>query len=276
MLLLWPLAAAAQGQPQGQPGGTPPAPAALVPISPTGGGATEPSPPSSPPVVYPGTAPIVATPLPALPDPSTTPGAAGPAAPGTTGAGTPAAAGAAATSPASPAPSASPAPGQAGSAPASAAPTGAGAPSAGTTPAGMTPAGPAGGGQPGSGATGTAPGGQTPANAPAAPADQGTPLPATWVPRGTAVLQILNKETAIAQTLSVAVAHSDKIGPLTITLQACVVRPPDMPADAAAFLRIADGRPNTPDFSGWILKNEPFLSMFQDPIYDIRVMGCRT
>ncbi|HVB66261.1 MAG TPA: DUF2155 domain-containing protein [Acetobacteraceae bacterium] len=96
------------------------------------------------------------------------------------------------------------------------------------------------------------------------------------MPRSTAVLQVLNKETAAARTLTVAVGQSATIGPLIITVRACVVRPPTMPGDAAAFLGIADHAQDDPGFQGWTLKNEPFLSMYQNPLYDVRVVGCRT
>ena len=29
-------------------------------------------------------------------------------------------------------------------------------------------------------------------------------------------------------------------------------------------------------FRGWMLANNPSLSMLQHPIYDVRVVGCRT
>ena len=231
LLLLWPLAAAAQGTPQGTTvgGGA----------GPTGGG--------GPAVVYPGAAPIIATPLPPLA--GTPPGAAAPSAP-------------AASAPAAPPPPSA-------------------APSLAAPPSGASPqAGSAAGGAPGSapGAPAAAVPGPAGAAPPAAgaPADTGSPLPATWLPRGIAVLRVLNKQTALTHTLTVVVGASARIGPLTITVQACVVRPPDMPGDAAAFLAIADGTPGVTAYQGWILKNEPFLSMFQNPLYDVQVTGCRT
>ncbi len=96
------------------------------------------------------------------------------------------------------------------------------------------------------------------------------------MPRPTAVLQVLNKETAAVRTLTVAVGQSAQVGPLTVTVRACVVRPPTMPGDAAAFLGIADHAQGDPGFKGWTLKNEPFLSMYQNPLYDVRVVGCST
>ena len=53
-----------------------------------------------------------------------------------------------------------------------------------------------------------------------------------------------------------------------------MIRPPDMPQDAAAFLTIIDSHPDEPGFKGWMLKSDPSLSMLEHPLYDIRVEGC--
>ena len=51
-------------------------------------------------------------------------------------------------------------------------------------------------------------------------------------------------------------------------------RPTDQPADAAAFLSVTDSHPDSPGFDGWILKDEPSVSMMQHPVYDLRIAGC--
>ncbi len=88
------------------------------------------------------------------------------------------------------------------------------------------------------------------------------------------MLQALDKVNAQATTLPVKVGQTATFGSLSITLQACVVRPPDMPQDAAAFLTIVDSHPDQPGFKGWMLKSDPSLSMLEHPLYDIRVAGC--
>jgi len=45
-------------------------------------------------------------------------------------------------------------------------------------------------------------------------------------------------------------------------------------SDAAAFLAVTDSHPDSPGFDGWMLQDEPSLSMMQHPIYDLRVTGC--
>jgi len=116
----------------------------------------------------------------------------------------------------------------------------------------------------------------TPAASPALPAPDMVPLPRSnaWVPAGTARLQALDKVNAQATALTVKVGQTAMFGSLTIAVKACVVRPPDQPADAAAYLDVTDSHPDSPPFNGWLLEQEPSASMMEHPIYDIRVAGC--
>jgi hypothetical protein len=95
-----------------------------------------------------------------------------------------------------------------------------------------------------------------------------------WQPAGTVRLQALDKVNAQTAALTIKVGGSATFGSLTITAKACVVRPKDLPADAAAFLAVTDSHPDSPGFDGWILEAEPAASMMQHPIYDLRVTGC--
>jgi hypothetical protein len=113
---------------------------------------------------------------------------------------------------------------------------------------------------------------QTPA--PASPPTPG-PAPApSWLPRGTAELQALDKVNAKAATLDVKVGGTARFGSLTIAVGACVVRPPDQPRDAAAWLDVTDQHAGEPGFKGWMLQSDPSVSMLEHPIYDLRVLGC--
>jgi hypothetical protein len=98
--------------------------------------------------------------------------------------------------------------------------------------------------------------------------------PNVWVPAGMAKLQALDKVNAQASDLTIKVGQSATFGSLTITVKSCVVRPPDQPADAAAYLDVTDSHTDSPGFDGWILRDEPSVSMMQHPIYDLRVTGC--
>lgn len=111
---------------------------------------------------------------------------------------------------------------------------------------------------------------------PAQGAAQAVPMPRTnlWMPAGTAKLQALDKVNAQATELTIRVGQSMNFGSLTIAVKGCMVRPPDQPPDAAAFLDIKDSRPDSPGFAGWMLQDAPSVSMMQHPIYDLRVTGC--
>jgi hypothetical protein len=95
-----------------------------------------------------------------------------------------------------------------------------------------------------------------------------------WLPVGTVKLQALDKVNAQSAALTLKVGGSASFGSLTIVAKACVIRPTDQPADAAAYLDVTDSHPDAPAFDGWMLQNEPSASMLQHPIYDLRVTGC--
>ena len=110
-----------------------------------------------------------------------------------------------------------------------------------------------------------------------APAESGPlKLPSNWVPQTTAQLQVLDKVNAQNAVLTVKVGQEAQFASLNILVQACDLRPPDQPDDSAAYLTITDSRSDSPAFHGWMLAHEPFLSMLQNPIYDVRVVACRS
>jgi hypothetical protein len=106
---------------------------------------------------------------------------------------------------------------------------------------------------------------------PAAP----QPMQQTWLQQNTAQLQVLDKVNAQNALLTVKVGQEAQFGSLNIQVQACNNHPPDQPQDSAAFLTITDSHADAPGFRGWMLANNPSLSMLQHPIYDVRVVGCR-
>ncbi len=114
-----------------------------------------------------------------------------------------------------------------------------------------------------------------PTPAPAPPAAAAPPAaPEPWVARGSVTLIVLNKISAQTTTLSGPVGATLTTGSLAITVRACVVRPPDLPEDAAAFLQITDSRQGAAPFAAWVLKNEPELSIYENPVYSVYVAGC--
>ena len=188
---------------------------------------------------------IIATPLPppSVVTPQPVPTGAPPVASATTP--VPAAAPAAVPTAAIPAPSiATPAPAAPSSAPAS-------APAAPATPPATTAS--------------LAPSPATP------PAPAGVALPDTWINRPKARLLVLNKLSAVTRRLTVPVGGTVRLGRLSVTVRACVVRPPTMPGDAAAFLAISGG---PAPFARWTLRNEPWIGAFQTATYSITLGGC--
>jgi hypothetical protein len=123
----------------------------------------------------------------------------------------------------------------------------------------------------------TMPGAQ--AQAPAAPAAPSPsppgPAPDAWIARPIVDLMALDKVSARATPLSGKVGETLHFGSLTVVARACVVRPPDAAADAASFLDITDARPGIAPFHAWMLLTEPSLSIYEHPVYDIRLAGCR-
>jgi hypothetical protein len=98
--------------------------------------------------------------------------------------------------------------------------------------------------------------------------------PNVWVPAEAVKLQALDKVNAQTSDLTIRVGQSATFGSLTITVKSCMVRPSDQPADAAAYLDVTDSHQDAPGFDGWLLRDEPSVSMMQHPIYDLRVTGC--
>jgi len=100
------------------------------------------------------------------------------------------------------------------------------------------------------------------------------PPPDSWVPRQQGVLRVLNKLDSTVQTLTLHVGETTKLQSLSITLQACEVRPDGLPPDATAHLSVTDSHTDEPSFNGWILQKEPAVNMLEHPVYDIQLASC--
>ena len=101
------------------------------------------------------------------------------------------------------------------------------------------------------------------------------PMQMRWLPQGSAQLQVLDKVNAQNSLLTVKVGQGAQFGSLNIQVQACDTHPPDQPQDSAAYLTITDSHADAPGFRGWMLANDPSLSMLEHPVYDVRVVGCK-
>ncbi|CAH2604708.1 conserved exported protein of unknown function [Rhodovastum atsumiense] len=126
-----------------------------------------------------------------------------------------------------------------------------------------------------------APGYQAPAyQAPAYQAPVQAPPPPVapvdvWQPRTGVELIMLDKVSARATPLAGRINEPLQYGSLTILVRSCVVRPSDAPPDAAAFLEITDSRPGPAPFRAWMILSDPSVSIFEHPVYDVRLVGCR-
>ena len=98
--------------------------------------------------------------------------------------------------------------------------------------------------------------------------------PDTWVAKTSAVIRVLNKIDSTVQELTLKQGETQQVQSLSLSMEGCFIRPDDLPQDSTAHLKIADTRPGTPAFDGWILKNEPSLNMLEHPVYDVQLVGC--
>ncbi len=96
-----------------------------------------------------------------------------------------------------------------------------------------------------------------------------------WVPKGAADIVLLDKIRAQPSDVAVKVGDSTVFGSITVKVTNCLVRPPDQPADAAAYVEVTDNRKQGGDvFHGWLLVKTPAVSQLEHPVYDLRLMGC--
>lgn len=112
----------------------------------------------------------------------------------------------------------------------------------------------------------------TPSSTPVAPPNISPPD--AWVPAKAGTLRVLNKIDSTVHSITLQVGQTVMLQTLSITLAACDIRPPDLPADSTAHLKIVDSRPDQPSLDGWILHNEPAANIYEHPVYDIQLAGC--
>jgi hypothetical protein len=94
-----------------------------------------------------------------------------------------------------------------------------------------------------------------------------------------AVLQALDKVTARLSSVEASVNQPVKFGTLQITVRYCRTRPPEEPPETSVFLEVVEIKPDegpTRVFSGWMFASSPALSALEHPVYDLRVIACKT
>ncbi|MDE1884246.1 MAG: DUF2155 domain-containing protein [Rhodospirillales bacterium] len=121
------------------------------------------------------------------------------------------------------------------------------------------------------------PAGNTPeATAAAAPPDV-APVPANvWVPGKTAELGVLNKIDGSTSKLTIPVGGQATAGDLTVSVQACVMRPPGALPDSAAFITLQPdaSQGSTPVYRGWMVHSAPGATDAGDAGEAFRVITC--
>ena len=98
-------------------------------------------------------------------------------------------------------------------------------------------------------------------------------------PMDIAVLQGLDKVTALVSTIEAPVGRTVRFGALEIIARTCDKRPPEEPPESAAFLDIWEVRPGEAAislFRGWMFASSPALSAMEHPVYDVWVLDCES
>jgi hypothetical protein len=122
---------------------------------------------------------------------------------------------------------------------------------------------------------------------PVVPETPPVPPPPPKRPRyGVAVLQALDKVSAQTLRFEAKVNEPVRYKDLVITVHACETSAADEPAsDSVAHLEVTDQPDVLPGrspkvarqvFLGWMFANAPGLHPFENPIYDVWVIACKT
>ncbi|MFC5736624.1 hypothetical protein DFO80_11478 [Rhodobacter sp. 140A] len=91
-----------------------------------------------------------------------------------------------------------------------------------------------------------------------------------------AVLRGLDKVSATASDIVLAVGQTVEFGHLQVTLKECRYPADDPSSNAYAYLIITDPNVAQPVFEGWMIADSPALSALDHQRYDVWVMRCKT
>ncbi|APH57572.1 putative secreted protein [Granulibacter bethesdensis] len=107
------------------------------------------------------------------------------------------------------------------------------------------------------------------------PAAAANPLSAyPWQPGHSVQLQILEKLSDRVSRVTLKDGDRHTIGHLTVVMRNCLKHAAEAPQDFAAWLDITADTEGAPRFSGWMLAKEPWVAVYESPLYDVRVMHC--
>jgi hypothetical protein len=114
------------------------------------------------------------------------------------------------------------------------------------------------------------------AAAPPGATDTPPALPQTWVPGTTATLGVLDKVDGSVSQLSIPVGGQAGVGDMTVSVLACVSRPPGQIPDTAVFIDAQSdaGSALSPGFRGWMVKSAPGAAVAGNADEAFRVIAC--
>ena len=104
-----------------------------------------------------------------------------------------------------------------------------------------------------------------------------SPEPAEAPPTFGAVLQGLDKVTALISTFEVPFDRLVAFGSLTIQVRACHKASPTEAPESTAFLEIDESFERAADqriFTGWMFASSPAISALEHPVYDVWIVDC--
>lgn len=110
------------------------------------------------------------------------------------------------------------------------------------------------------------------------PAGDVAPVPdQKWVYGHVAELGVLNKVDGSTKILTIPVGGQATSGDLSVSVQACVVRPPGALPNAAVFLTLQSADPTampTPIYRGWMVKSMPGAGDVENADEAFRIISC--
>ncbi|MDF7673333.1 DUF2155 domain-containing protein [Acetobacteraceae bacterium ESL0709] len=97
----------------------------------------------------------------------------------------------------------------------------------------------------------------------------------SWQGWSKATIRVLDRLESRSVLLTLSVGEEGHYRSLSLKLLACVQRPPTVAPETAARLHLEDSKVTIPTpFEGWILANQPSLSLYQSSLYDVQVVQC--
>jgi hypothetical protein len=96
--------------------------------------------------------------------------------------------------------------------------------------------------------------------------------------KDTAVIQVLNKVTAVRKSFAIKVGSTQEVGTIKIYLKRCWQAPPEDLPENKVLLKVTEQKNDDNVlyelFHGWMFSSSAGLSPLEHPVYDISVLKC--